>query len=502
MKKIWPVFALIFITSLITTFVNNLLFRDITIIATPPEMHGLPVKFPDNEENIPPDVFSNNFYKSFRWAAQIASTSVVHIKTSSSKNTNILEDDLGETRSWSSGAKKTKSTIGSGVIISSDGYIITNNHVLQRDGFIEITLPNKQERRAVVVGVDEETDLALLKIDAFNLKPMQFGNSDSTYVGDWILAVGNPLNLRTTVTAGIVSAKDRKIEKNKSGKNTGSYIQTDAVVNPGNSGGALVNLRGELVGINTLIASTTGTYDGYAFAIPVNVVVKVAADLKTYGVTKRAFLGANFLDIDQELALRLSLPSLSGICVEFVNPNGAAAEAGLRKWDVITEVQNYPVINVAQLQQRLSQFNPGDVINLTYLRDGREYYCDVLLKNQKNNTEKITSDANILDQLGADFYELELNEARKIGLLHGGIRVSNISRGLLRKYTPMLEGFIITNIDGKIIRSVRELEAALGEAKSTKKKANIEGIYPPSSTTNNKNAISKATQVFYLLNLN
>lgn len=264
-----------------------------------------------------------------------------------------------------------RASTGSGVILSSDGYIITNNHVVEGASVFNVTLNNNRELEAVLVGTDKTTDLALLKVRARNLESIEFGDSDDIKVGEWVLAVGNPFNLASTVTAGIVSAKGRNINIIEGDYSIESFIQTDAVVNPGNSGGALVNTRGELVGINTAILSETGGYEGYSFAIPSNLVQKVIEDLKDYGKVQRAILGVRISDINDDLASDLDLPSVAGVLINGVNAGSSAADAGLRSGDVIVGVNGRNTNSTAELQEQVAQYRPGDMISIDYIRAGR-----------------------------------------------------------------------------------------------------------------------------------
>jgi len=276
---------------------------------------------------------------------------------------------------------------GSGVIISNDGYIITNNHVVEGSTYQEVTLSDKREVSAKLIGRDPSTDLALLKIEANNLYPLRLGNSDQLQIGEWVLAVGNPFNLASTVTAGIVSAKARNIQILRDQEySIESFIQTDAVINPGNSGGALVNAKGELVGINTAIISESGGYEGFSFAIPSNLVIKIASDLKEYGQVKRAVLGVVIGDINSSLAKDLNLDKVEGVLVQKVNPNTTASKAGIRAGDVITGINGLRVKTTPELQEQIAQFRPGDIISIDYIRDGIPYRkSDVELKALDDN---------------------------------------------------------------------------------------------------------------------
>lgn len=265
---------------------------------------------------------------------------------------------------------------GSGVVVSTDGYVVTNYHVVEGADDIEVTFHNKRVLKAQLVGVDPSTDLALLRVRATNLRPIVFSNSDEVQVGQWVLAIGNPFNLASTVTAGIVSAKARNINILRGSYSIESFIQTDAAVNPGNSGGALVNAEGGLVGINTAIMSEGGTFEGYSFAIPSNLVKKVIADLREFGQVKRALLGVNISDVTDVVASDLRLPEIAGVVIRGVNPGSSAAEAGLREGDVITRINGIQTNSVPELQEQVARFRPGDVISLEYIRNGQTFVSE------------------------------------------------------------------------------------------------------------------------------
>ncbi len=262
---------------------------------------------------------------------------------------------------------------GSGVVYTADGYIITNNHVVEGSDWLEVTLPDKRKLRAQIVGTDQTTDLALLKVQAVDLSPIELGDSDMVQVGEWVLAVGNPFSLTSTVTAGIVSAKGRNLNIIEDTYSIESFIQTDAVVNPGNSGGALVNTQGGLIGINTAILSETGGYEGYSFAIPVNLVRKVVEDFKDFGEVRRALLGVSISEVDADMARQLELPFVGGVYISEVNPNGSAANAGLRRGDIIIGINNKKVVSVPELQEQVARYRPGEAIDLRFYRNGRAY---------------------------------------------------------------------------------------------------------------------------------
>ncbi|MBR4714650.1 MAG: trypsin-like peptidase domain-containing protein [Bacteroidales bacterium] len=316
---------------------------------------------------------------------------VVHIKTEMTKLTPLYQSFFGMI--IDRGVKRqTYNAYGSGVIISTDGYIVTNNHVVQDAERLTVTLNNKKELPARIVGIDPATDLAVIKIEADNLDYIPFGNSDSARIGEPVLAIGNPFNLTSTVTAGIISAKARymNIINNPGVESTiESFIQTDAAVNSGNSGGALVNGRAELIGINTAIASGNGYYTGYSFAIPSNIARKVTGDLRRYGVVQRGYLGVNVVEVTSEIATHLKLDEPKGIYIARVIPKCAAEKAGLREGDVLTKVNNMDVNSYASMMEEVALFNPGDAVEVTYLRDGKQQTTTLTLLNSKGNTQII-----------------------------------------------------------------------------------------------------------------
>ena len=316
---------------------------------------------------------------------------VVHIKTEMTKLTPLYQSFFGMI--IDRGVKRqTYNAFGSGVIISTDGYIVTNNHVVQDAERLTVTLNNKKELPARIVGIDPATDLAVIKIEADNLDYIPFGNSDSARIGEPVLAIGNPFNLTSTVTAGIISAKARymNIINNPGVESTiESFIQTDAAVNSGNSGGALVNGRAELIGINTAIASGNGYYTGYSFAIPSNIARKVTGDLRRYGVVQRGYLGVNVVEVTSEIATHLKLDEPKGIYIARVIPKCAAEKAGLREGDVLTKVNNREVNSYASMMEEVALFNPGDAVEVAYLRDGKEHTATLTLLNSKGNTQII-----------------------------------------------------------------------------------------------------------------
>lgn len=366
---------------------------------------------------------------------------------------------------------------GSGVIIRPDGYIVTNNHVVADASKLEVTLNDNRTFDADVVGTDPNTDLALIKIDAQGLPAMTVGDSDSAQVGEWVLAVGNPFNLESTVTAGIVSAKGRNININENRAAIESFIQTDAAINPGNSGGALVDLDGNLIGINTAIATPTGVYAGYGFAVPSNLMKKVVDDLINYGKVQRAFLGVTIHNLDSKLAKEKDIPLSEGIYVDSVMENGAAQSAGIKPGDVITKLDENDLKTSSQLQEGIARHKPGDKISLTVFRQGKAKTFNVSLKNMAGNTEitKAYKD-DVLKGLGAGFENLSKSEKSKLGLEgKGGVKVAHLYLGNLTRQTDIHEGFIITAVNNHGISDVDDL---IAELKKSHEGVLIQGFYP------------------------
>jgi len=412
----------------------------------------------------------------FTIAAQKTVNAVVHVKTESTINTNYANpwmDFFG----MESGPQVQRGS-GSGVIISSDGFIVTNNHVIEGAQSIEISLNNNKNYTAEIIGTDPATDIALLKIEENGLPSVDYGNSDELKIGEWVLAVGNPFDLTSTVTAGIVSAKARNInllrpDVNKDIFPIESFIQTDAAVNPGNSGGALVNTNGELVGINTAIASKTGSYTGYSFAVPASIVKKVAKDLMEFGMVQRAFIGVQINDVNEALANEIGLNDVKGVFVAGVVEDGAAAEAGIKKGDVILEVGSRSVNNVPQLQEEVSRYRPGDKVSVNVWRDGKLKNLALVLKNSNNSTDIVEALATADNLLGAELTSIEADLANELGI-HGGVQVKQLTNGPLMG-SGMSPSFIITKVDGQKVYDPEGLNSLL-----SKKNGGIllEGIYP------------------------
>ena len=342
---------------------------------------------------------------------------------------------------------------GSGVIISGDGYIVTNNHVVDGAEKLEVTLNDNRKFTARVVGTDAKTDIALLKVNATGLQPLVFGNSDAVKVGEWVLAVGNPFGFNSTVTAGIVSAKARGLDKGDMGIE--SFIQHDAAVNPGNSGGALVNTHGELIGINTMIYSQTGSYAGYSFAVPSAVVEKIVTDIKQYGTVQRAVLGIQFVEIDADLAKDEKITATTeGVLVKKVNERSAAAEAGLKEGDVIVKLNGHDIKSGAQMLEQMSKLRPGDKASVGYYRDNKYRTTTVTLKNDQGTTN-ITKGSDFLS-LGCAFLALTDDEKEELGV-SGGVKVTGLKDGKFKK-AGIKDGFIITEINNQRVTSQDDVE--------------------------------------------
>lgn len=418
---------------------------------------------------------------SFVAAAALSTPCVVHIKTKINVVINTVSpfhDFFGNEFFFQQPRNHKQESTGSGVIISKDGYIITNNHVINNASEIEVTLRNKNTYKAKVIGVDKDSDLALIKIEEDELPSIKIANSDSVMVGEWVLAVGNPFNLESTVTQGIVSAKGRSLNLNQQpGTNTAieSFIQTDAAVNPGNSGGALVNLNGELIGINTAIASPTGTYAGYAFAVPSNLVAKVIEDLKKYGNVQRAFLGIHAGKLTSERAKSLKLNSPTGVLIDGIVKGGAADAAGLSSGDVITKIDESTISSFPELLEHISTRQPGEKINVEYMRNGELKEIAVQLKNKNNGTEILKLDNNVYNRIGIEVVSLSPQE-RATYRVNAGVKVSKIKSGLIAQSSDMKPGFIILTVGDSHINSEDDLKSAL------QAKANgtiiLEGFYP------------------------
>ncbi len=365
---------------------------------------------------------------------------------------------------------------GSGVIISADGYVVTNNHVVDGATKLRVKLNDGRTFDAKLIGKDSATDIALLKIESTDLPTLAFGSSDALRLGEWVLAIGSPFDLQSTITAGIVSAKARNLGVIPNDFRVESFIQTDAAVNPGNSGGALVNTHGELVGINTLIKSQTGSYIGYSFAIPESIVRKVVVDLKEYGVVQRALLGVEFRIVDQDFIDQLGeetgIKEQGGAYVAKVVEGGAASEAGIRKGDVIVSIDGVKINDVGTMSEQIGRHRPNDKVNLLVKRDGKVKQFEVTLRNKAGKTELMTKeDVDVVEVLGGRFIDADSKLCRQLDI-KGGVQVAGIKADGILARARVKEGFVITHINDRAIYTVADLQRLTGKVRS------VDGIYP------------------------
>lgn len=432
------------------------------------------------------NITTQDGYPDFTEAAAKSVDGVVHVKTktiSQQQYINPFDYFFGFGDRMPSQPREQVG-FGSGVIISKDGYIITNNHVVANASEVSVTLNDNREFVAKVVGSDKDSDIALLKIEGEDFPYLIFGNSDALKVGEWVLAVGNPFNLTSTVTAGIVSAKNRG---NVMGGelNIQSFIQVDAAVNPGNSGGALVNTHGELVGINTAIYSQTGNFAGYAFAVPISIAGKIAADLKEYGAVQRALLGIKVLSIeevkryDQDKARELS--QIKGVLIDDFSDRSAAKAAGMQKGDIINAIDNVTIRNFAELQSQLNRYRPGDKVNVSVDRNGKKLSYTVELKNDEGSTE-ITQNKGNVNTLGAKFKEISEDRKRSLGI-SSGIEVESVdNNGLFRK-EGINKGFIIMRINNTPVNTESDIANIVASTNNRQDKVLlVAGFYPNGRT--------------------
>jgi Do/DeqQ family serine protease len=464
---------------------NSYAGQETGIVPSNYKFAGLP-----GTENTPPGAVD------FTVPAAAALPAVVHIKTKTNarqvsnnlpknqrpKNPfsdffgdDMLEEFFGNRK----GYVPEQRASGSGVIISADGYIVTNNHVVENADELDVTLSNKKTYKAKVIGTDPSYDLAVIKIEASGLPFLLYGNSDDVKIGQWVLALGYPLNLETTVTAGIVSAKARSLGLNKATKTSSpveSFIQTDAAVNQGNSGGALVNTSGVLIGINSAIASPTGYYSGYSYAIPVNIVKKVVDDLIKYGNVQRGYLGVatyNTNDLTDEAKTKLNFNG-DGLVITEVSPNSGAFDAGLKKGDIIKSVNGISVTLPSELQELVTRYKPSDKLAVIYSRNGVEKTVTAILKNKAGNFDIVKEDNSVLSKLGGEFVTLDAKKAKEYGI-PGGVLVKKIGTGALSDQTRMRDGFIIVKVNDTDIKNMDELNKVIG---SNAKSITISGFYP------------------------
>lgn len=475
MKKLLSTLLVATIGGTTAICVQQKFFKEDTFASATTINNTTPVRYVSSSGAMPSNAVD------FTQAAEASVNSVVHIKTRVEEKYDQLNYDPFHQFFYGQPQQRVQQGSGSGVIIDKNGFIVTNNHVVADASEIQVILNDKRTYMAELIGTDPQTDLALLKIKEKDLPFMPYGNSDNVKVGEWCLAVGNPFNLNSTVTAGIISAKGRNINILENDPAHGmfpieSFIQTDAAVNPGNSGGALVSTTGELIGINSAIASQNGAYIGYSFAIPVNIVKKVVADLAELGVVQRAFIGVSIRDIDAKFAEEKNLKNLNGIYVSGLSENGSAEQAGIEIGDVITKVEDMSVNNVSALQEQIGKYRPGDKVKVSLVRNGKEMELPVILKNKEGNVGIIKkekpAEASILT-LGAAFEQVSKDDLAKLKLSNG-IRISKLQNGKLAA-AGIREGLIITNIDKKKVTTVEDIENTL---KNKQGGVLIEGVYP------------------------
>ena len=409
-------------------------------------------------------------------AAESSVNAVVHIMTKIVRQSNTYEDFfgalLGQMYGYP-GQSSSQVAYGSGVVLTPDGYIVTNNHVVEGADEVEVTFNNKVKRTATIIGTDPTTDLALIKVDATDLDYLVFGDSDNVRLGEWVLAVGNPFKLTSTVTAGIVSAKARNLSILGEGTEVESFIQTDAAVNPGNSGGALVNTAGELIGINAAIASHTGSYEGYSFAIPSNIVRKVVDDLLLYGETQRGYLGVQIAELTEELSQKLSLENIEGVYVADVTEGGAAKLAGIQSGDVIVSINGKKVNTKTQLMESVRQYRPGDQVQVEVNRHGSHHTYTLTLLNEAGNVDVVRKgDSFYNSEFGVMLQPVSQDEMSRLKI-RNGLKIVEIRQG--RFYGSGTEGFVITKVNGYAVNSKTDLENALRSGRS--RRTTIEGVY-------------------------
>ena len=413
-------------------------------------------------------------------AAERSVDAVVHIMTKVVRQSTTYNDFFGALLGQLYGypgqtRNNTMVAYGSGVVLTPDGYIVTNNHVVEGADEVEVTFNNKVKKTATIIGTDPTTDLALIKVDATDLEYLTFGDSDNVRIGEWVLAVGNPFNLTSTVTAGIVSAKARNLSILGEGTSVESFIQTDAAVNPGNSGGALVNTKGELVGINAAIASHTGSYEGYSFAIPSNIVRKVVDDLLLYGETQRGYLGIYPAELTQEIAEKEGLENIEGVYVAEVTEGGAAKVAGVQKGDVVTSINGKKVNTVTQLMETVRQYRPGDNVNLEVNRNGRHHNYELTLLNEAGNVDVVKKgDSFYNSEFGLMLQPISQNDMSRLNV-KAGLKIVEIRQGrFMNSGVPV--DFVITKVNGYAVNNKTDLENALKNSRS--RRTTIEGVYP------------------------
>ncbi len=479
-KRTGILFLVAFLGGIIAVGINNIFFNSNikpeyyksydSIMSTPTSLtnyygSGVPVETPD-----------------FTVVAQNTVNTVVHIKTEYTRRTSLHDEFFGghpfHNFFFGPRAPQQERRVmgsGSGVIIEEDGYIITNNHVVQDADKIKVTLNDNRIFDAVIVGKDPTTDLAVIKIEAENLPYAVFADSEEVKVGEWVLAVGNPFNLTSTVTAGIVSAKGRNVNILGGGTAIESFIQTDAAVNRGNSGGALVNSRGKLIGINAAIASSTGSFEGYSFAIPSNIAKKVKEDILEFGEIQRGFLGIEISELNSKRAEELGLERFKGAYIENIQSGGAADKAGLKKGDLITAIDDREIRSPSALLERVGKKRPGDEIAIKYYRNGNYKETKAVLQNIHGEIAFIEpGERSIEEVLGATFEAISEDDIKRLGI-NNGVKVASVRSGKLRR-AGVRDGFIITHVDRNRINSPQDISKIINNKKG--EGVLIEGVYP------------------------
>lgn len=472
-SRLVPVIMTAALTSLLTfylagKFSNNKDFN----------LTGQKTSLPVNYVNYSGNVVASTPPADFQPAAESSVQAVVHIKTKTNGRQVVVRRPTIFGDIYQDMFQPPQMGAGSGVVVSPDGYIVTNNHVIAGADEVTVTFNDRYTTDARVLATDPSTDIAVLKIDADNLPFMEYGNSDDVKLGQWVLAVGYPLTLDATVTAGIVSAKSRSlgINQTQSAAAIESFIQTDAAVNPGNSGGALVNTKGQLIGINAAIASPTGSYAGYSYAIPSNIVKKVVGDIIDYGAVQRGYLGISYLDIKNarpEQIKELQLDRNKGVYVAYIYENGAAAKAGIQKGDFIISVNGTAVNTAPELLGQIAMHKPGDNVSVDYTRNGKLVHTTVQLKNIDGNTKIIKNDASAL-VLGAKLRSLTSKETQAYSI-PGGVVVEGIEDGAIAQQTAMQKGFVITQVNDVAVNTLDEFQTALNTISG---KLRLAGFYP------------------------
>jgi len=472
-SRLIPVIMTAALTSVITFFIAANFLRD-TDYGIAPKRTSLPV----NYVNYTGNVVASTPPADFQPAAEAAVQAVVHIKTKTNGRQVVVRQPTIFGDIYQDMFQPPQMGAGSGVIVSPDGYIVTNNHVIAGADEVTVTFNDRYTANAKLIATDPSTDIAVLKIDGSNLPYMEYGNSDNVRLGQWVLAVGYPLTLDATVTAGIVSAKSRSlgINRTQSASAVESFIQTDAAVNPGNSGGALVNTTGQLIGINAAIASPTGSYAGYSYAIPSNIVKKVVEDIIDYGAVQRGYLGIGYLDVKNaspEQVQALQLDRNKGVYVTTIAENGAAGKAGIKKGDFIIAVNGTPVNTAPELLEQIAMHKPGDNVSIDYTRSGKLVHTTVQLKNIDGNTKIVKNDAPA-KVLGAKLRSLTPAELKTYSI-PGGVVVTDIDDGEIASQTAMQPGFVITEINNQPVNNLDEFQTLLA---ANGGKIRFTGFYP------------------------